>query len=388
MQLDDGQNHLSGVFTYEGDLVAASRCRRRSVDDWRGPRQVGDFAQDVTMPVGVKRSLFKRTVAPETITLDDYVIGGFELRDDRCELRLRRRAEAPDALVFTVTPHRGQAAAEVHHPEDVEAESGLPAVLDGSSAVEVERLWQLLRNACAPVLARKQRMVSLTLDGDDVAEHDLGTKVVALVVGAIAPTVSEVARRSPNAHELSLKVENDSGRREEIYLRKAQLVSSLSSVTPKERGVFDPLGLIASGPRESMESLTRRGHPRRVIQTAEPCSCGARLSPTFQVLPGRSLARSSAQDDELQVSPLGKRGQRRVIGPRAADAEHAEVVPAEGGVVEGREEGVRRDVAGARRGAEPAPGREDGGARLRGGSGTRRARAARPSRWARSSGDR
>jgi hypothetical protein len=65
-----------------------------------------------------------------------------------------------------------------------------------------------------------------------------------------------VARRSPNEHELSLKVENDSGRREEIYLRKAQLVSSLSSVTPKERGVFDPLGLIASGPRESIESLT------------------------------------------------------------------------------------------------------------------------------------
>jgi hypothetical protein len=68
--------------------------------------------------------------------------------------------------------------------------------------------------------------------------------------------VGEIARRSPNAHELSLKVENDSGRREEIYLRKAQLVSSLSSVTPKERGVFDPLGLIASGPRESVESLT------------------------------------------------------------------------------------------------------------------------------------
>ena len=89
-----------------------------------------------------------------------------------------------------------------------------------------------------------------------MTEHDLGTKVVALVVATIASTVGEVARRSPNEHELSLKVENDSGRREEIYLRKAQLVSSLSSVPPKERGVFAPLGLIASGPRESMESLT------------------------------------------------------------------------------------------------------------------------------------
>jgi hypothetical protein len=98
-------------------------------------------------------------------------------------------------------------------------------------------------------------MTRLTLVGDDVAENDLGARVVALVVHAIAPTVSEVARRSPNAHELSLKVENDSGRREEIYLRKAQLVSALSAVTPKERVVFDPLGLIASGMRDSIESL-------------------------------------------------------------------------------------------------------------------------------------
>jgi hypothetical protein len=217
---------------------------------------VRDFAQDVTLPVGVKRSLFKRTVAPETITLDDYVVGGFELRDDRCELRLRRRADAPDSIVFTVKRTEERLTAEVHHPDDAEAESGLPAVLDASSAAEVERLWQLVRAACGPVLVRKQRMSSLTLDGSTVVEHDLGTKVVSLVVEAIASVVSEIARRSPNAHELSLKVENDTGRREEIYLRKAQLVSSLSSVTPKERGVFDPLGLIASVPRESMESLT------------------------------------------------------------------------------------------------------------------------------------
>jgi hypothetical protein len=256
MDMGDGDNQFSAVFTYEGGLVASFRLSSAEVEAWRGPRPVRDFAQDVTLPVGVKRSLFKRTVAPETITLDDYVVGGFELRDDRCQLRLRRRADQPDSLVFTLRRTEEGLTGEVHHPDDAEAESGLPAVLDTSSATEIERLWQLLRTACAPVLARKQRMTSLALAGNSVAEHDLGTKVVSLVVSVIASTVSEIARRSPNEHELSLKVENDTGRREEIYLRKAQLVSSLSSVTPKERGVFDPLGLIASGPRESMESLT------------------------------------------------------------------------------------------------------------------------------------
>ncbi len=256
MSLEGMVNDFGGVFTHEGGLVATFRLAADDVDQWRGPRHVRDFAQQVTLPVGVKRSLFKRTVAPETITLDEFVVGGFELRDDRAELRLRRKVDAPDSIVFNLRRTEEKLSAEVHHPDDVEAESGLPAVLDVSSAQEVERLWQLVRAACAPVLARKKRLVSLALAGSDVLEHDLGTRVVALVIAAIAPVVGEVARRSPNAHELSLKVENDTGRREEIYLRKAQLVSALSSVTPKERGVFDPLGLIASGPRDSMESLT------------------------------------------------------------------------------------------------------------------------------------
>ena len=234
----------------------------------------------------MKRSLFKRTVAPETITLDE--LRHRRLRAARrslAELRLRRRADGAGLarLQWSGGP-RTQLTAEVHHPDDVEAESGLPAVLDPSSAVEIEQLWQLLRSACAPVLARKQRIVSLALAGNDVAEYDLGTKVVALVVESIAPTVSEIARRSPNAHELSLKVENDSGRREEIYLRKAQLVSALSSVSPKERGVFDPLGLIASGPREydrshspTRPSLPSDGEPQhRALQgrfAPTPMSC-------------------------------------------------------------------------------------------------------------------
>lgn len=255
MTLVDGRNDMTGSVTFEGGIYATFTLGSGEVSDWSAPRHVRELAQDVTLPVGVKRSMFKRTVAPETITLDEYVFGGFDLKDDRAEIRLRRRAQEPDSLVFTLRRIDDKLKAEVHHPDDAEADSGLPSVLDHTSATEVERLWQLLRQACNPVLARKKRLVRLVLGGNDVFEHDLGGKLVSHIVSVIAPIVSEVAKRSPNAHELSLKVENDSGRREEIYLRKAQLVSVLSSVTPKERGVFDPLGLIASGPRDSAESL-------------------------------------------------------------------------------------------------------------------------------------
>jgi hypothetical protein len=256
MTLVDGHNDMSGSFTYEGGIFASFTLGAGEVGDWSAPRHVRELAQQVTLPVGVRRSMFKRTVAPETITLDEYVIGGFELKDDRAEIRLRRRAQEPDSIVFTMRRLEDKLRVDVHHPGDAEAEAGLPTALDHTSAAEVERLWQLLRQACAPVLAKKKRMIRLVLGGHDVFENDLGTAVIAHIVSVIAPIVSEVAKRSPNVHELSLKVESDNGRREEIYLRKAQLVSVLSSVTPRERTVFDPLGLIASGVRDSAESIT------------------------------------------------------------------------------------------------------------------------------------
>jgi len=255
MTLEETRNDFTAVFSHEGGLRACFTLDGEVVEDWRAPRHVRDFVKDLSLPVGVRRSLFKRTVAPETISLDEYVLGGFELRDDRAELRLRKKVETADSLVFVLKRADDRLISEVHHPDDAEAESGLPADLDLSAAKDMERLWQQIRLACSPVLARKKRMVGLVLDEGDVIDGDKGTRVVTLVVGVIASIVQEVAKRSPNAHELSLKVENDTGRREEIYLRKAQLVSALSTVTPKERIVFDPLGLIASGPRESIESL-------------------------------------------------------------------------------------------------------------------------------------
>jgi hypothetical protein len=242
LRLIDGKNELSGKFLYRGGLIASFTLGE--VDEWRLPRHVKDFAEKVTLPVGVKRSLFKRTLAPEPLVLDEYLIAGFDLQDDQAELRLRKKVDQPDSLIFKMKRLEDGLIAEVHHPDDAEAEEGLPPVLDQPSATEVERLWQLLRKACAPVLLRKRRLTGLLLEGADVFANDLSSTVIALIVQTIGGTVVEISRRSPNSKELSLKVESDDGRREEIYLRKDQLEVALASVPEPERAVFEPLGLI------------------------------------------------------------------------------------------------------------------------------------------------
>lgn len=61
------------------------------------------------------------------------------------------------------------------------------------------------------------------------------------LVAFAAPIVAEIARRTPNAAELALKLVKEGGRREEIYVRKADLAKKLEILEPSQQLAFAPL---------------------------------------------------------------------------------------------------------------------------------------------------
>jgi hypothetical protein len=212
--------------------------------DWQKARKVSDFATGVTLPVGIKRSLFKRTAQHEPIALDEWIIGGFDVADETCELRLRKNAKEKDSLVFNLRAGDMGTYAEVHHPGEAGVES-LPPVLDAHDAVSLERLWTLLRSACGPLQANRSHLISALLEGRDVFESQSATKLVVMIVKQLAPIALEISKRSPNPAELSLKLEDDDGKRQEIYLKKSVLGAKLGNVPFTERHVFEPLEFLA-----------------------------------------------------------------------------------------------------------------------------------------------
>jgi hypothetical protein len=109
--------------------------------------------------------------------------------------------------------------------------------------VHVERLWQLLRSRVAACLAHRDQVTGVHIDFEDVFEKHLVVTLLERVVDILAPTVHEIARRSPNPRELSLKVESDLGQREEIYVKKEDLVRKLEVLGLEERRLFAPLAL-------------------------------------------------------------------------------------------------------------------------------------------------
>src|SRR4029077_19444346 len=92
----------------------------------------------------------------------------------------------------------------------------LPGNLGGQDVAQIERIWVALKTAMREVVDQKEQLLNVSLDAQPVFENGLAVPFVVRLVSMFAPTVREVAKRSPNEFELSLKVETEGGRRDEL----------------------------------------------------------------------------------------------------------------------------------------------------------------------------
>ena len=237
-----GRHEMSAVFDNPDGIQTAFNLGAHKAPAWAAPRKVAELAQGVELMVGVDKSWLRGTVTPKQVNVDEWIITQFELADDAFALILRRKLAEKEALQFTLRRTEAGLSGMVEHPGHANAEA-LSGQLGSGDLAALDRVWQALRLACRDVLEHKEQLLSVSLDGTPVFEGGLVIPFVVRLVTMFAPTVREIAKRSPNEFELSLKQESEGGRREEIYLRKEQLVSKLQPLSAIGREVFAPLGL-------------------------------------------------------------------------------------------------------------------------------------------------
>ena len=100
----------------------------------------------------------------------------------------------------------------------------------------------------AELPALREAMTAATLDGQPLREHDEPRVLCTRLIAAISREVQEISRRSGAAGELVLRKNIGQGRREEIYITKAELLERVLTLPPGLRPAFDPLHL-TQGPR-------------------------------------------------------------------------------------------------------------------------------------------
>lgn len=244
LQIDgkDTRHTATASFDHPDGIQTSFKLGPHRAPAWVNPRKVSEIVQGVDLMVGVDKSWLKGTVTPKQLNVDDWTIMQFDIADDIFDLVLRRRLTEKETLHFQVRRLENGLVGKVEHPGAAGAET-LPGEMTRDDLQQMERLWVALRTASRDILEQKEVLLGVLLDGQPVFESGLAVPFVVRLVAMFAPTVREIAKRSPNEFELTLKMEADGGRREELYLRKEQLVSTLQPLPSKGREVFAPLGL-------------------------------------------------------------------------------------------------------------------------------------------------
>ena len=250
--------HGQVVLSHPSALTTSFTVDVNGAGDWGRPRKVGELRAGLTLQIGFKKAFLRSSLQPDVHTLDDFYIGDVELGPDSMELHLRRKPGAPrDAFVIELdVDESGASVAKVTKRNDKQGgESEAPHTSEGEEIQVIEQLADALRRECTPLLRQKRRLVFAQLDGHDVFERGLVRQLFERAVARMAPIAAQVAMHSPNPAELSLKVEREGGRREEIYLRKQELVDVVAPLPPEAQVLFEPLGFLPPRGRSSPPSV-------------------------------------------------------------------------------------------------------------------------------------
>jgi hypothetical protein len=206
---------------------------------WNHPRRVSELAENVELVVGVDKSWLRGTVTPKSVAVGDWILASFDAGEASFELVLKKKATDKESLVLRLRRTEAGLSGQLEG-QGPDAAGG---ALTPSDLAHLERLWLALKTATSEVLEQREHLVAVALDGQPVFENGLLLPLIVRLVALFSGTVREIAKRSPNEFELSLKIENDGGRREEIYLRKDGIIGQLQPLSAQGRAVFAPLGL-------------------------------------------------------------------------------------------------------------------------------------------------
>ena len=236
--LVDGKYAIAAQQEIAGGIVAAFRLAPSDLLDH--PARLSDLIDGhIEVRTGYRSGWFRKMPAPRLERIEGRFVGRLELAPDRAELALRRRADVPDDLVIRFAREEGSLQIILHGGEDEP-----PVEVEGEELNTLSRLWDALEEVARDRADARQSLIGLQCEGEEALTAGRHEEVLTRLLDVCRPFVQEIAERSPSPRELSLKRENPDGRREELYLRRAELSHALAGVDPERITRFDGLSIL------------------------------------------------------------------------------------------------------------------------------------------------
>jgi hypothetical protein len=240
LELDaDGHRYrMFAVCVMPAGLEAKYELSAGTVEEWQTARKVGDLVGELEIQVGLKKKFLTRDITRELAHVDDHYVAHAELAEHHATIGLKKKPDAPtESLVIKMLMLGDTIESEIRRPS--ERDSIFPAV--PADLGKLRRLWTSLERASQKTLSHRASVSEVLLDGEPLFEGRRIAQWIERYVDLYQPIVAEIARRSPSPKELSLKLEHEDGKREELYLRRDDLVDVIGNLDDERMQVFAPL---------------------------------------------------------------------------------------------------------------------------------------------------
>ena len=207
------------------------------LDSLRGPIRVGDLADSVVVHMMKKGLLGKAKPAP--VDLSKYVMVAYEKTNSEHVITLKEKADkASQGLRFMVSD-TGASWQSISVNGDAETD---PNPLDFEDVDGIRRLGEGASKALKD-LVNHRVLTDLTLGNQELQKLAEPRIVPMEVLQQLTPLARTIRERSRVSGELVLKRDIGGGRREELFVPRAQLAQQFMKLPMEYRKPFEDMGI-------------------------------------------------------------------------------------------------------------------------------------------------
>ncbi|MEO8843884.1 MAG: hypothetical protein ABI591_27555 [Kofleriaceae bacterium] len=230
---------------------------RLQVDQYRQPIRVDQLAEGVVVHMMRKGLLGKAKPAP--VDLGKYVMVAFERTQAEHVITLREKSDRQSqGLRFTVAEHTATWQS-LTTAGDAETEAN---PLDSEDFAGIRRLGDGAQTALKD-LTNTRALTDITLGGQALAQLPEPRVVPMEVLHQLTPLARTIRERSRMSGELVLKKDVGGGRREELFVPRAQLSQHFAKLPMNYRQPFEEMGIAGEDTQPAIQLPTNLRPPAK-----------------------------------------------------------------------------------------------------------------------------
>lgn len=210
---------------------------------WSRSRRVVDLSPGLEVHFPQQSGWLSKRVEMAPLKLDRLFLSMVKLDATTAEFRLRKSPNSGSGyrVLMTLDEERGVVIQPLS--DDGVPDADAPLHLDGEDSTQMLAFCARVVSSTSDLATLRRSMVSVDYEGEPLNDSKWPEAVAERLIQQLAPVVNEIALRSGAPGELVLRRDVGGGRREEVYVTKAELYEKVLVLPPTRRATFEQLGL-------------------------------------------------------------------------------------------------------------------------------------------------